>query len=250
MLPMEVRMNAELPAFDPNQVDAAFAEALEEDGLPPLYPNQPRWAFEDGRGGAEAEAFAQRRSDAAFAHVKLLARRHRGKKQPPGDWRALLATAGLRPSEPTSKIFKDTKTPISVDTFMGELVRTNQLAFGPDAGVNVPPEARCCDRCGAVTPCVCACGVSFCSRACLKEAWPEHAPSCAVVFKNGPVAYTTLNEREFGDARGPDDRPASESCAHCGVRGATSRCSRCRKVVYCGRACQAAAWGRHRKLCK
>ena len=95
-------MNAELPAFDPNQVDAAFAEALEDDGLPPLYPNQPRWAFEDGRGGAEAEAFAQRRSDAAFAHVKLLARRHRG-KQPPGDWRSLLATAGLRPSEPTSK---------------------------------------------------------------------------------------------------------------------------------------------------
>ena len=72
----------------------------------------------------------------------------------------------------------------------------------------------------------------------------------AVVFKNGPVAYTTLNEREFGDARGPDDRPVSESCAHCGVRGATSRCSRCRQVVYCGRACQAAAWGRHRKLCK
>ena len=133
---------------------------------------------------------------------------------------------------------------------MGELVRTNQLAFGPDAGANVPPEARCCDCCGAVTPCVCACGVSFCSRACLKEAWPEHAPSCAVVFKNGPVAYTTLNEREFGDARGPDDRPVSESCAHCGVRGATSRCSRCRQVVYCGRACQAAAWGRHRKRVK
>jgi hypothetical protein len=101
-------MNAELPAFDPNQVDPAFAAALEEDGLPPLYPNQPRWAFEDGHG-AEREAFAQRRSDAAFAHVKLLARRHRGKKQPPGDWRSLLATAGLRPSEPTSKIFTDTE---------------------------------------------------------------------------------------------------------------------------------------------
>ena len=43
-------MNAELPAFDPNQVDAAFAAALEEDGLPPLYPHQPRWAFEDGHG--------------------------------------------------------------------------------------------------------------------------------------------------------------------------------------------------------
>ena len=246
---MEVRMNAELPAFDKTLEDKAFAAALEEDGLPPLYPNQPRWAFEDGHG-AEREAFAQRRSDAAFAHVKLLARRHRGKTQPPGDWRALLATAGLRPSEPTHKIFKDPKTPISVDAFMGELVRTNQLAFGPDAGANVPPEARCCDRCGAVTPCVCACGVSFCSRACLKEAWPEHAPSCAVVFKNGPAAYTTLNEREFGDARGPAERPISESCAHCGVRGATSRCSRCRRVVYCGRACQAAAWGRHRKLCK
>jgi len=71
-------MNAELPAFDKTLEDKAFAEALEEDGLPPLYPNQPRWAFEDGRGGAEAEAFALRRSDAAFAHVKLLARRHRG----------------------------------------------------------------------------------------------------------------------------------------------------------------------------
>ena len=71
-------MNAELPAFEKTLEDKAFAEALEEDGLPPLYPNQPRWAFEDGRGGAEAEAFAQRRSDAAFAHVKLLARRHRG----------------------------------------------------------------------------------------------------------------------------------------------------------------------------
>ena len=110
-------MNAELPAFDKTLEDKAFAEALEEDGLPPLYPNQPRWAFEDGRGGAEAEAFAQRRSDAAFAHVKLLARRHRGKKQTPNEWRALLSTAGLRPSEPTSKIFTDTKTPISVDAF-------------------------------------------------------------------------------------------------------------------------------------
>ena len=90
-------MNAELPAFDPNQVDAAFAEALEDDGLPPLYPNQPRWAFEDGRGGAEAEAFAQRRSDAAFAHVKLLARRHRGKKQPPGDWRSLFGDGRAAP---------------------------------------------------------------------------------------------------------------------------------------------------------
>ena len=47
-------MNAELPAFDKTLEDKAFAEALEEDGLPPLYPNQPRWAFEDGRGGAEA----------------------------------------------------------------------------------------------------------------------------------------------------------------------------------------------------
>ena len=91
-------MNAELPAFDPNQVDAAFAEALEDDGLPPLYPNQPRWAFEDGRGGAEAEAFAQRRSDAAFAHVKLLARRHRGKNNRPATgarcWRRRAAALG------------------------------------------------------------------------------------------------------------------------------------------------------------
>ena len=34
------------------------------------------------------------------------------------------------------------------------------------------------------------------------------------------------------------------SCAVCGLRGATSRCTRCRKVVYCGRHCQALDWRR------
>ena len=83
---MEVRMNADLPAFA-EAVDEAFAQAL-EDGLPPLYPRQPRWAFEDRYAAKRCDenvgaAFAQRRSHAAFAHVKLLARQHRGKTQPP-----------------------------------------------------------------------------------------------------------------------------------------------------------------------
>lgn len=250
---MEVRMNADLPAFA-EAVDEAFAQAL-EDGLPPLYPRQPRWAFEDGYAAKLCDenvgaAFAQRRSHAAFAHVKLLARQHRGKTQPPCDWRSLLSKAGLRPSEPTSKIFSDVKTPISVDAFMSELVKNNQLSFGPDAGVNVPPEARCCDHCGMITPCVCACGASFCSRACLKDAWSQHAPSCAVVFKNGPVAYTKLNAWEFESARGPVDRPLHEVCGMCGIKGARARCQRCRKVWYCGRACQAQHWARHKKSCE
>jgi len=52
--------------------------------------------------------------------------------------------------------------------------------------------------------------------------------------------------------------PCTSKCANCGNAGtagssvALKPCSRCKAVVYCGKACQAQHWktGRHREVCK
>ena len=61
--------------------------------------------------------------------------------------------------------------------------------------------------------------------------------------------------RELGLAGGPAaEAPAAPAasapaCDHCGAAGAKLRCSGCRSVVYCARACQASAWKAHRETC-
>ena len=47
----------------------------------------------------------------------------------------------------------------------------------------------------------------------------------------------------------PPDPATTTSCAQCGGPGAL-RCAGCRGVLYCGRACQRAAWAGHKDLCK
>ncbi|KAH8050477.1 hypothetical protein JL722_11448 [Aureococcus anophagefferens] len=58
--------------------------------------------------------------------------------------------------------------------------------------------------------------------------------------------------RELGLAGGPAPEapaaPPRAACDHCGA-GAKLRCSGCRSVVYCARACQASAWKAHRETC-
>ena len=44
--------------------------------------------------------------------------------------------------------------------------------------------------------------------------------------------------------------PSTEVCGECGAKGASSRCSRCQVVWYCNRACQKAAWKKHKKDCQ
>jgi len=39
------------------------------------------------------------------------------------------------------------------------------------------------------------------------------------------------------------------ACGFCGERGATKRCSRCRRQCYCDAACQRAAWAEHKTVC-
>ena len=38
-------------------------------------------------------------------------------------------------------------------------------------------------------------------------------------------------------------------CFACGRDGADAKCSRCKAVVFCGRACQRRAWGAHKAEC-
>ncbi|EGB08715.1 hypothetical protein AURANDRAFT_25670, partial [Aureococcus anophagefferens] len=42
---------------------------------------------------------------------------------------------------------------------------------------------------------------------------------------------------------------APPSCFHCGAAPATNRCSRCKAVHFCSRACQQSAWPQHRRTC-
>ena len=47
--------------------------------------------------------------------------------------------------------------------------------------------------------------------------------------------------------------PPMEKCAVCGKQGEASaipRCSRCKMIRYCSRACQSTDWPRHKAACK
>ena len=43
---------------------------------------------------------------------------------------------------------------------------------------------------------------------------------------------------------------AARTCGHCRAPGAPDRCTGCRAVFYCGRACQKAAWSAHKVMCR
>ena len=61
-----------------------------------------------------------------------------------------------------------------------------------------------------------------------------------------------LETLDTGAARSLLDKknPASEdSCGNCRQADAKQRCSKCKKVRYCNRDCQAADWPRHRVRC-
>ena len=61
-----------------------------------------------------------------------------------------------------------------------------------------------------------------------------------------------LETLDTGAARSLLDKknPASEdSCGNCRQADAKQRCSKCKKVRYCNRDCQAADWPRHRARC-
>uniref|UniRef100_UPI00358DFBDE ankyrin repeat and MYND domain-containing protein 2 isoform X2 n=1 Tax=Myxine glutinosa TaxID=7769 RepID=UPI00358DFBDE len=60
-----------------------------------------------------------------------------------------------------------------------------------------------------------------------------------------PTALSVLTQAVTGQVGMLD----AEVCATCGEHGASSRCSACKRVVYCGPSCQKLHWFTHKLLC-
>ncbi|KAI1902426.1 hypothetical protein AGOR_G00044640 [Albula goreensis] len=61
-----------------------------------------------------------------------------------------------------------------------------------------------------------------------------------------PTAFSVLTQALSGQVGFTD----AEFCTTCGDKGADKRCSICKKVVYCGLACQKLHWFTHRRVCR
>jgi len=53
-----------------------------------------------------------------------------------------------------------------------------------------------------------------------------------------------INELKAKVAGGDGDKEAPHKCGRC-LKPASMRCSNCKKVRYCGKECQEAAWKKH-----
>mmetsp|Transcript_18789 Transcript_18789/g.58687 ORF Transcript_18789/g.58687 Transcript_18789/m.58687 type:complete len:180 (+) Transcript_18789:167-706(+) len=123
---------ADTQSFDDVVNDAEFRRTFDADGMPPLYPHPPRWAVDDdylrqlvarapggvGQGmlTCASASVQQRRTDAAFAHAKLIARQHKDSPpEKPTRWRQIMAPTGLLLTRPAHEIFEG-DAPVDVDT--------------------------------------------------------------------------------------------------------------------------------------
>jgi zinc finger MYND domain-containing protein 10 len=76
---------------------------------------------------------------------------------------------------------------------------------------------------------------------------PEWVDAVLATTSAGAAAIVDTEEPERERER-EGQRQEEGACGHCG-KAAAKRCGRCQQAWYCGRACQAAAWTRHRKAC-
>ena len=124
---------ADTQSFDDVVNDAEFRRTFDADGMPPLYPHPPRWAVDDdylrqlvarvpggvGQGMlmCASASVQQRRTDAAFAHAKLIARQHKDSPpEKPTRWRQIMAPTGLLLTRPAHEIFEG-DAPVDVEDF-------------------------------------------------------------------------------------------------------------------------------------
>ena len=85
-----------------------------------------------------------------------------------------------------------------------------------------------CSRCGRV---------QYCNRDCQAKDWPEHKKVCTDAMKLDTSKHSSSD-------------PLLK-CAFCKKLSdnLNSNCSRCGRVQYCNRDCQAKAWPEHKKVC-
>ena len=166
------------------------------DGAPPLYPHAPQWIFDER---IKKQLITKLRLP-PMTNMMLQSFTHQ--RQLDACWRCFTAACdGVDESEPrpVEQWVKDILTPsgwklasppqvgsLAVKDFQEMVARAMQsgaLSLLPTSG---PPRTvqGFCDECGA--PCLseCICGEAFCSRTCLRKAWPKHKPLCEQVVDN------------------------------------------------------------------
>ena len=115
-------------------------------------------------------------------------------------------------------------------------------------------------------PAICSCGEGKVSASFMAN--QMHAPFAKVATRVAipplfPVPYVEecfrilkAGSKFLPQVKGAAEHvTGSEKCFECGKNGADAgtelkKCAKCRKVAYCGRACQVKSWPTHKKSCK
>ena len=80
------------------------------------------------------------------------------------------------------------------------------------------------------------------------DSWQIEAGKLLDTLDTG-AARSLLTEKKKNKPTSTTDDSSSSTCGNCRQADAKQRCSRCKKVRYCGRKCQAEDWPRHRGKC-
>ena len=83
------------------------------------------------------------------------------------------------------------------------------------------------------------CASPFCSKECMKLAWPSHKTACK----------RTEDAADVVDAMSKASLVDQSDRCPCGGPG-SQICTRCRKQWYCSKECQTACWASHSVVCK
>ena len=70
-----------------------------------------------------------------------------------------------------------------------------------------PPAVRIptkCDECKELCTSQCVCGENYCSRKCLRKAWPEHCQICELVAENNEIALV-ITQFEMEEKLSPQE---------------------------------------------
>ena len=84
------------------------------------------------------------------------------------------------------------------------------------------------------------------------EPLPDAGEHVILSSEGGPeeAAQDAMFQHGASAARLPQLQSTYGGCGRRGASGGMKVCSRCRQVSYCSKACQKAAWKRHKETCQ
>ena len=89
---------------------------------------------------------------------------------------------------------------------------------------------------------------AYCGATCAAADWPAHKPACVRAEVDRLTAERAA--AVAASARDAFDSAVGECAAAACARKSIARCTRCRRVGYCGVSCQTAHWPAHKAQCK